>query len=105
MRETHADRLAAYSERSRMGAERRFGTSEGARSRSLRASGLSPAQREFAEQQQVIAWRRSTRSPNAVFMYRDEPHRAFRWLVDEDGQVIESEAFRRKGGSGPADAT
>jgi hypothetical protein len=88
-----------------MGAERRFGASEQVRRRSLRARELSPAQREFAEQHEVIAWRRSTRSPNAVFMYRDEPQRAFRWLVDEDGQVIESEAFRRTGGSRPDDAS
>ncbi len=79
-----------------MGAERRTGRGNEVSKRSLRAGELTAAQREFAEQNQVVAWRRSTRSPGAVFMYRDEPHRAFRWLVDEDGRVIESEAFRRE---------
>jgi hypothetical protein len=83
-----------------MDSQRRSGPPDGIRIRSL-GTGLTTAQREFAEQNQVIAWRRSARTPGAVFMYRDEGHRAFRWLVDEVGQVIESEAFRREGGSDP----
>jgi hypothetical protein len=80
-----------------MEGDRPFVGPEGVRIKSLGARGLTSAQRAFAERNDVIAWRRSTRSPTAVFMYRDEPHRAFRWLVDEDGRVIESEAFRREG--------
>jgi len=88
-----------------MDAPRRFSPPDGVRIRSAGASGLTAAQREFAEQNQIIAWRRSARSPGVVFMYRDEGHRAFRWLVDEAGHVIESEAFRREGSAAPDDVT
>jgi len=34
-------------------------------------------------------------SPCMVFMYREEPHRASRWLVDQDGRAVGRVVFDR----------
>jgi hypothetical protein len=54
---------------------------------------LSPAQRRFAEREHVTLGARGV--PEGVFMYREDRGVAYRWLVDRDGRVLESEVFGR----------
>jgi hypothetical protein len=57
---------------------------------------LTEPQREFAEQYRAIPAVRSAQDPRMIFMYRDEPYRTSRWLVDEAGDVIDSAMFHRR---------
>ena len=61
-----------------------------------RIESLTLAQREFAEHNQAVPAVRSAQDPRMVFMYRDEPRRTSRWLVDEAGEVVDSAMFHRR---------
>ncbi len=51
------------------------------------------AQMEFAARYHAVPAVRSGQDPRMIFMYRDEPFRTSRWLVDESGEVIDSAMF------------
>jgi hypothetical protein len=54
---------------------------------------LSAAQTAFAENNAAIAPMRSAVDPRLVFMYHTEHGRTRRWLVDQDGAVIDTALF------------
>ena len=57
---------------------------------------LTAAQNAFAMQNQAVPAVRSGQDPRMVFMYRDEQHRTSRWLVDDEGLVVDVASFRHR---------
>jgi hypothetical protein len=57
---------------------------------------LSVAQIRFAREYQAVPAVRSGQDPRMIFMYRDEPYRTSRWLVNEDGEVVDSAMFHHR---------
>jgi hypothetical protein len=57
---------------------------------------LTPAQSAFAQLNGAVPAVRSPRDPRLVFMYRDEAHRTSRWLVDDEGLVVDIASFRHR---------
>jgi hypothetical protein len=58
------------------------------------AGGLTEAQRRFAHGHRATAIMRSELNGASVFMYSSDALRTFRWLVDADGDAIETASFR-----------
>ena len=62
-------------------------------SRDRSVANLTPAQLRFAERQHATLGPMGV--PEGVFMYREDPDVAYRWLVAPDGRVLDLEVFKR----------
>jgi hypothetical protein len=56
---------------------------------------LTPAQKQFAEENRAVLVPGSFAEERVVRFYRVGPMLTRRWLVDDDGNVIEFDAFPR----------
>jgi hypothetical protein len=56
---------------------------------------LTREQRVFAEREHAVPGRCGGRDHRSVFMYREEALAAWRWLVDPNGRVVDTERFSR----------
>lgn len=54
---------------------------------------LTEPQRRFAEREHATPFLRS--GNRGVFLYQNGPVSTRRWLVDREGRILESAAFRR----------
>jgi len=62
---------------------------------------LTAGQSKFAQENHAQpSLLRAARDPRQVFMYREDPDRTSRWLIDESGRVTDAASFRhaRSGG-------
>jgi len=63
--------------------------------RSQAKSGLSAQQHRFAQDHRAIPEVHASLHSQAVYVYRDEGWRTFRWLVDPAGQVLDFISLRQ----------
>jgi hypothetical protein len=56
---------------------------------------LTPGQERFANKNHAEAGARSLVDQRMVFFYRDGPILSRRWLVDQDGRVVQFDSFAR----------
>jgi hypothetical protein len=56
---------------------------------------LTPAQRRFAEENRAFPGERSLADERMMFFYREGTMLTRRWLVDEDGRVVQLDSFAR----------
>ena len=56
---------------------------------------LTPLQRRFADENRAFPGERSLADGRMVFFYREGPMLTRRWLVDQDGRVVQFDSFAR----------